>query len=324
MKSIDIDTGGRKFDAVVGNPPYNQDKSKDGFNGLSLWPYFIESGLQILNDGGYLCFITPGTWMRPSTDIKRSKENGGSKYVFNDFMKNYNTIFIDLGTAKSKFKVGSSFTWYLIENSKYQGTTIIRDSNGIEVEVNLDNFDLLPLNGNIAVVKIFEKIQSGGNKFKFKGIRGPGKEDLEYSDKSSDLYQFKYVGSQYNKKNFNEEFGCIMFYSEKKHPDYNKPKVIVNYIGDIHPYVDDGNAGMQYCQVHFLNSINEVKPIESVVKSKLFRFAYRYVRYGMHNEAGILNSFSYPPLTKTYTDQEIYTHFNLTQEEIDYIESTIK
>lgn len=28
--------------------------------------------------------------------------------------------------------------------------------------------------------------------------------------------------------------------------------------------------------------------------------------------------------TRTWTDQELYQHFNLTQEEIDYIESVVK
>jgi hypothetical protein len=94
----------------------------------------------------------------------------------------------------------------------------------------------------------------------------------------------------------------------------------VNYIGDIHPYVDDGHAGMQYCQTHFLDNATQVAPAKSIVASKLFRYAYKFVRFGMHNEAGVLNSFGMPPLDTVYSDQDLYSFYQLKPHHIEKIE----
>lgn len=68
---------GIKFDVIMGNPPYNSNHLKsipqrqesliDLSNNLSwipIWQGFVKKSLELLNDGGYLCFITPSTWMK--------------------------------------------------------------------------------------------------------------------------------------------------------------------------------------------------------------------------------------------------------------------
>ena len=308
----------KKFDVIVGNPPYqNADSS------LNLWPLFVEKSLCILMDGGYLAYVTPTTWMRPSTDIKRKKENGGSKYILKDFMQVYNTTAMNVGTVKSHFNVGSTFCWFLINKAAYQGSTAVIDITGEQFYVDLRKYTVFPNDAPKNVITIFEKMQRHNNKFKFKGVRGKGREDLEFKMEQSEEFKFKYIGSQYNTKNFNKNFGCMMYYSKVKHPDHDKPKVVINYIGDIVPYVDSGDAGFQYCQVHYLDE-NEVSGAKTVFSSKLFKLFYKFVRYGMHNEAGVLNSLPMVDLTKQWEDKELYAYFNLNQEEIDYIEANVK
>ena len=307
-----------KFDVIVGNPPFQSKNSS-----LNLWPLFVEKGISLLKDYGHLGFITPTTWMRPSTDIKRTKDAGGSKYIFKDFMKVYNTKIIDTVTADKYFDVGSTFSYYIICKENPTGQTEVRCKDG-KVVVDLSGFVLFPQNADRITISIFEKLQSTTNKFKFKGIRNDSRDHLDYTLTPTITNKFMYVGGQFNKKNFNAQHGAMIYYTTEKHPDHDKPKIVVNYIGDIHPYVDDGNCGMQYCQVHYLNNISEVGPANSVVNSKLFKFAYQFVRFGMHNEAGVLNAFGMPPLTKIWTNKALYKHFDLTQEEIDYIEANVK
>ncbi|WP_330463434.1 Eco57I restriction-modification methylase domain-containing protein [Metamycoplasma gateae] len=47
------------FDLIMANPPY----SGGGNKNKSLSNHFIEKSMDMLNDGGYLCFITPNNWM---------------------------------------------------------------------------------------------------------------------------------------------------------------------------------------------------------------------------------------------------------------------
>lgn len=308
-----------KFDVVVGNPPYQSSDSS-----LNLWPLFTEKGIDILKDDGHIAFITPTTWMRPSTDIKRKKELGGSKYVFKDFMQVYNTKSMNVGTVKQHFNVGSTFCWFIIEKSDYKNSTCITDINNEEFIVDLKNFTVFPNEAPKKVITIFEKLQAHKEKFNFKGIRGKGREDLEYQSTKDDVYQYKYIGSQYNKKNFSKEFNCMMWYSNTKHPDYHLPKVVINYIGDIVPYVDNGDAGFQYCQVHFLESEDEVKGAKDLFNSKLFKLFYKFVRYGMHNEAGVLNALPKIDLTRRWSNDDLYHYFNLTDDEIKFVESYVE
>ena len=61
------------YDVIIGNPPYvvsgikkvptlgGVDKKNDG---VTMWTKFIEKGLTLLNEGGYLAFVVPCLWMR--------------------------------------------------------------------------------------------------------------------------------------------------------------------------------------------------------------------------------------------------------------------
>lgn len=64
---------------------------------------------------------------------------------------------------------------------------------------------------------------------------------------------------------------------------------------------------------------------ESLFRSKLFSFYFKAVggEAGM-SQTGIMQNAPYVDLTRSWTDQELYAHFNLTQEEIDYIEAQVK
>ena len=67
---------GFKFDVIIGNPPYNSnhlkvipqrpnlDDKAVGASWVPIWQGFVKKSLELLNEGGYLCFIMPATWMK--------------------------------------------------------------------------------------------------------------------------------------------------------------------------------------------------------------------------------------------------------------------
>ena len=78
LEGYDRRSGGGLFDIIVGNPPYvliqpsNTDEKtlnyfKENYEVASykidLFHLFIEKGIKLLNDGGYLGFITPNTYL---------------------------------------------------------------------------------------------------------------------------------------------------------------------------------------------------------------------------------------------------------------------
>ena len=71
----------------------------------------------------------------------------------------------------------------------------------------------------------------------------------------------------------------------------------------------------------FTNSSQE--KINSIFRSKLFRFIYWLYWNGDNFGTTFYNSLPYLDANNLWSDGEIYCHFKLTQEEIDHIESLV-
>jgi hypothetical protein len=108
-----------KFDAVIGNPPYQGgDFGKKVYK--SLWPLFWAKSFELAKDDGYVSLITPLTWCSPTNDLaKKDAINGKTRLweVFNDY-----TSVADVTTIKSFFPgVGSTFSLVSVDKSGFEG-----------------------------------------------------------------------------------------------------------------------------------------------------------------------------------------------------------
>ena len=73
-----------KFDAQIGNPPYNPSKEekKSGHITTNLWSKFVEHALLDLKDGGHLLYVHPPLWRKPEHALLRTICNGNNlKYI---------------------------------------------------------------------------------------------------------------------------------------------------------------------------------------------------------------------------------------------------
>ena len=99
------------FDIIVANPPYAKllENGKRASKNHNMIGAFIKKSFELLNPGGYLLYITPDNWMSCADRNKLIMEIT-SKQI----------LYLNIHTAKKYFKkIGSSFTWYLIENINY-------------------------------------------------------------------------------------------------------------------------------------------------------------------------------------------------------------
>lgn len=80
-----------------------------------------------------------------------------------------------------------------------------------------------------------------------------------------------------------------------------------------------------YFVIGSTNTLEEAQNLLSLVKTKFFRYLIMITISGMNLSQ---RNFRFIPLIKDFThpwtDEELYKKYNLTQEEIDYIEFTIK
>ena len=91
------------------------------------------------------------------------------------------------------------------------------------------------------------------------------------------------------------------------------------------PYID--NVGIPHCVSSYVILLNDDDTFEgalSVFNSKLFKYLVQENRTSGFVQIYVVKNLPYVDLSRSWTDAELYAHFNLTEEEINLIESTIK
>jgi len=137
-----------KFNAVIGNPPYNS--SIGTGTGHTIWQFFTKQALtKCIKDNGYLLFVHPPGWRKPNT--KRCKY-----YGLYDLMTNENQmLYLEIHGLKDgakTFNCGTRYDWYLIQRKNQWKNTIVVDEFSIENNLDLTTFSWLP-NFNIQEIQ---------------------------------------------------------------------------------------------------------------------------------------------------------------------------
>ena len=107
----------QKFDLIVANPPYAKllPNGKRASKNHNLIKPFIEKTLKLLKPNGYLLYITPDNWM-----------SYADRNILIEKLTSLNIVYLNIHTAKKYFKkIGSSFTWYLIQNTNAKKQLVI-------------------------------------------------------------------------------------------------------------------------------------------------------------------------------------------------------
>jgi site-specific DNA-methyltransferase (adenine-specific) len=285
-----------KFDIIVGNPPY-QDSSKgsSGASNSTLWTKFIIKSNILTIDEKYLLFITPNSWMGPTSSQKKKLK---------DVFSNNFLVVLNLN-SEQHFDVGSTFSWYLIKKNKSKEKTIVITKNNIKYNLDLKlpflPTNLTPLNISI-IKKILKKTESLGFSSRLR------------NDKFCDSGKFKV----YYSNNFK--------YSNIEGKNTKIKKIIVNLPGYLKPRYDDGEYATSknnfWCKI---DSNDNPNYMINYLESKIIDYLTQYIcKYSGFNNIGVLKIIPKIDFSKSWTDAELYNHFNLTQEEIDLIEKTIK
>ena len=98
-----------KYDLVVSNPPYakfNEGKRVSKNHNMSR--DFISKAIDIIKENGYILFICPNNWQSYS-----------DRNILPELLSSYQFIHININGAKKYFpKVGSSFTWFVLQKKK--------------------------------------------------------------------------------------------------------------------------------------------------------------------------------------------------------------
>ena len=156
--SLELDTekewGVKKFDVVLGNPPYNAPGKKA--SGNTIWQHFTKKSINnYLKKDGYLCFVHPPGWRKPNT--KKGKYYG----MFDLMTKQNQMLYLEIHNSKDGNKVfhcGTRYDIYVININKNTKITDIKDENRKILKIDMKKFNWLP-NSNINIIeKILAKV----------------------------------------------------------------------------------------------------------------------------------------------------------------------
>jgi adenine-specific DNA-methyltransferase len=292
-----------KFDLVVANPPYAKllPNGKRASKNHNLIGIFINKSLEVMNEKGYLLYITPDNWMsyadRNTLILKLTK---------------FQIHYINIHTAKKYFKkIGSSFVWYLIEKTP--------SYKNIEIEglwkkkiytdfVKSEIRNYIPLYYNSIIQSILSKTIDNKEIIKFEVKTSS---DLhKYTKKTfisaeeNDIYKYKLIHTPKQ-----------VVWSSKPHKYQKGYKVFISTTSYYGTFVD--NCGMTQ-SIAFLQCKNEDEAniLSNVLKHPMYKFINDICRYGNFNNIRILQSFPY------CEDYEcVYKKFNINDEEIKFIEN---
>lgn len=131
-----------KFDAIVGNPPYNAPKTlKKGSEklggGTTLWDKFILKSFDLLKDGGYTCFVHPIGWRSFEGDY----ENVAEVY------KKYDLQYVKMADSQTGIKVfsaGTAFDVVITRKEKYNKKTELVGYDGEKIVVDISDWVCIP------------------------------------------------------------------------------------------------------------------------------------------------------------------------------------
>lgn len=293
-----------KFDLIPANPPYakllpNGKRASKNHNMIGL---FINKSLELLNDKGFLLYITPDNWMSfadRNTLIKTLTE--------------LQIHYINIHNAKKYFKdVGSSFVWYLIEKIPHYKDIEIEGKwkkNVYNDTVKSEVRSYIPLYYNKNIQSILHKtIDLKNEKFKV--------------ETSSDLH--KYTKKEFISNDKDEIFKYKLIHTPKQTVWSNRPhkfqdgyKVFISTTSYYGTFVD--KCGMTQ-SVAFIKCKNkkEAENINKVLNHPMYKFINNICRYGNFNNIRIMQNF---PYCNNYDD--VYNKFNITSNEIEFINNNI-
>ena len=295
-----------KFDVVVGNPPYNwSDGEKQRKNNReNLWTRFVSKSFEdwVAKDG-YVAMIVPKTWMSPSRDY-------GSTIIVQDYFKPNQVEAINIDECARHFSVGSSFSYFVVKvdgTKSSQFTKVISNAGKFDMDLSSPTWDMgIPTILEKDIISMLGKFYAGATPFDW--LR-------QYEGQVDEILDQGSVIVFHTPASKGKTFCNTSSYL------HTTVKVMVSLSGRYEPFYDDGNtspSGFIVCLI--LKPEETLANARSVFDSKFYKLIVdKLFRYNGFINGKVLKGLPALDLTKNWTDNDIYAHFNLTQDEIDAI-----
>jgi len=287
-----------KFDIVIGNPPYQDNNKNGGFQpkNHNLWSKFIIESEKKLRNSGFILFVTPDSWRSPSSKIL-------------ELFKNNTLIYVEFDVAKHFPGVGSTFSYYLLKIGKFEEKCKMY---GTDLEMSKLMF--IPNGGKIGLSIHLKTTMSKNEKINLLCDTTSN----HSSSKKSQLSKYRTDENIFKVHHTNAQ----TFYSKNKSKHHDQKKVYFTISGYFNPKYDNGEISTsEICPYIVVDNETIGLNLLSFLNSKLYRFLVNSAKWSGFLNKDILRLLPNMNTNHNYTDDELYSFFNLTTEEIYFIEN---
>jgi site-specific DNA-methyltransferase (adenine-specific) len=324
-----------KFDVIIGNPPYQLkvNETGKGLGAIPIYHRFIEQAQKL--KPRYISMIIPARWFAGGVGLDGFR---------NDMLRNKHikriVDYIDSKDCFPGVDVNGGICYFLID-SQYNGdceyTNISNGERSTAIR-KLNEYDIFVRRNE--AVSIIKKTQKLGEKtLDENGGCSPqtpygflstyiGRASREYPDDCELLSSkgWTYVRSSEimksrNTVNLYKPMISKLSCEHAGNPDKNGMYRVLSRMELLKP---NQICSQSYLTVCMQQTEEEAKNVYDYLRTKFVRFLILQTLVGMNLS---INNFRFVPwqdFTKSWTDEELYEKYNLTQEEIEFIESMIK
>jgi len=306
-----------KFDIIMGNPPY-QNSNATGDNKLYL--EFTKYVIRYTKKNGFILFITPRNILDYLTNVDKNRH-----YVDKFYQINYICTYLD----KRYFqKVGSTFTYFLLQNTKYKYNTMIEykdENNSVSItHILLHKGFKIPLVTNQIDFNILSKITSTDNNFILKDFTFNGKTQrirkrhiLNGNVKvdSDNTYKYKIIDT-INKTN---PFpGKYYFYSNID-DDFGQKRLVLSKKGYLMPFIDYSSEFTYSDNFKYIIDDN-LEDILLILESIIIDYLlFQYSKNGF-DAINIVKMIMKKSSTIKFVDiNDVYKYYNINDNELQYM-----
>lgn len=320
-----------KFDVIIGNPPYQlSDGGGTGSSAIPLYHKFVEKAKQL--SPRYLIMITPSRWFAGGKGLDDFREN-----MLND---NHLVKLVDFADSAECFPgvIIAGGVSYFLWDKEYKGICSVSNMKSGEIisTVNrpLNEYPIFVRdNISINIIRKINKLNNNAlsNIVHYRNCFGlisseKGHKTKQINDlKVLTLNGFSYIDKSKisDKEKIVEKYKVIM---TKAMSGGNKPSsdgsyLVVSTIKILEP---NEVCTETYLVLHTFKNRENAQNFEKYVKTKFFRFLLLQALTSINISK---EKFCFIPEENyncAINDSMLYAKYNLTQEEIDFIESMIK
>lgn len=320
------------FDAIIGNPPYeNQDSTGDN----KLYLEFIKYSINILYTNAYLLFIVP-------TNIKNyiTNQDKNRSYI-NNFME---ILYLSLNTSNKYFpNINTYFSYFLIRKNIIKKcitkTSFIRGKKIEHSVITICEKDNLPLcltyedftiiNKTSNLIKqnwktfdIKKALYRKNNKEYTQRIRTSHIKKGDIKEIYDDIYQYKII----NKINKSNPFPGIYYYNNYKMIDYGKPKIVMCSGGYLMPSLDElGIYNISDNMLYLLiEDLQEYEGLTILINSVLINYLNKITMTdNLHGRDIVIQNIKQFDLRKIKCENDIYIELDITNDELELMKRSL-